>query len=102
MPLHGRKFTWSNQQDVPTLVQLDRVFYMVAWEDMYPNALLQSSALEDSDHCPLLLGLRDNRVGKRRFHFETFWPKLEGFLEVVEGAWNSVQRGSCPKSSLNF
>jgi len=25
LPLHGRKFTWSNQQDSPTLVKLDRV-----------------------------------------------------------------------------
>jgi endonuclease/exonuclease/phosphatase family metal-dependent hydrolase len=86
MPLHGRKFTWSNQQEAPTLMRLDRVFYTVAWEDMYPNALLQSSASDDSDHYPLLLGLQDNRAGKRQFHFETFLPKLEGFLEVVEGA----------------
>lgn len=26
LPLQGRKFTWSNQQDTPTLVKLDRVF----------------------------------------------------------------------------
>jgi exonuclease III len=25
IPLHGRKFTWSNQQAAPTLVRLDRV-----------------------------------------------------------------------------
>jgi hypothetical protein len=46
------------------------------WGD--PNVLLQSAATSDSDHCPLLLGLKDNKVGKRRFHFEAFWPKLEG------------------------
>jgi hypothetical protein len=27
MPLHGRKFTWSNQQDNPTLVRLDSLPY---------------------------------------------------------------------------
>ena len=26
LSLHGRKFTWSNQQDSPTLVKLDIVF----------------------------------------------------------------------------
>ena len=79
IPLHGRKYTWSNQQNNPTLVKLDRVFCSVDWEDLFPNCLLQSMASEDSDHCPLLLGLQDNKSGRRRFHFEAFWPKLEGF-----------------------
>jgi hypothetical protein len=26
LALHGRKFTWSNRQDPPTLVKLDRMF----------------------------------------------------------------------------
>ena len=29
IPLHGRKFTWSNLQDSPTLVKLDRVLCSV-------------------------------------------------------------------------
>jgi len=32
IPLHGRKFTWSNLQDSPTLVKLDRVLCSVDWE----------------------------------------------------------------------
>jgi hypothetical protein len=36
------------------------------------------------------LGLKDNKTGKRHFYFEAFWPRLDGFLEAVEGAWNSV------------
>jgi hypothetical protein len=63
--------------------------------------LLQSAASEDSDHCPLLLGLKDNMTGKRRFYFEVFWPKLDGFLEAVEGAWNSVQAKACPFRTLD-
>ena len=59
VPLQGRKFTWSNQQDNPTLVKLDRVFCSSEWEQIFPNCLLQSSATEGSDHCPLLLGLHD-------------------------------------------
>ena len=64
IPLHGRKFTWSNQQLSPTLVRLDRVLCSVDWEEKFPNCLLQSMASNDSDHCPLLLGLRDNMVGR--------------------------------------
>ncbi|KAL5647598.1 hypothetical protein ACJX0J_041953, partial [Zea mays] len=27
-------------------------------------------------------------MGKRRFHFESFWPKLDGFMEVVQQSYN--------------
>jgi hypothetical protein len=102
LPLHGRKYTWSNQHDSPTLVRFDRVLCTVAWEELYPNSLLQSVASDDSDHCSLLLlGLKDNRAGKRRFHFESYLPKLEGFQEAVQGAWQSVQQCICPFSYLD-
>jgi len=57
-------------------------------------------ASDDSDHCPLLLGLRDITPGRRRFHFESFWPKLGGFQEVVSSAWTSVPAGPCPFITL--
>jgi exonuclease III len=59
LPLHGRRFTWSNGHNNPTLVRLDRVFCSVEWEEAFPDCLLQSSATQDSDHCPLILGLQD-------------------------------------------
>jgi len=59
-------------------------------------------ASEDSDHCPLLLGLQDNKLGRRRFHFESFWPKLEGFQDTIADAWASVQAGPCPFLTLDF
>jgi exonuclease III len=78
VPLHGRKFTWSNGQNYPTLVRLDRAFCSVEWEQIFPNCLLQSAASQYSDHCPLILGLNGIRQGKRRFHFKAFWPRLDG------------------------
>lgn len=101
IPLHGRKYTWSNQQDNPVLVKLDRAFCSVDWEIMFPNVLLQSAASLDSDHCPLILGLRDNMFGKRRFHFESFWTKIEGFHETVEAAWDSVETDNSPFLTLD-
>jgi hypothetical protein len=77
-------------------VKLDRVLCTLDWEEMFPNSLLQSLASNDSDHCPLLLGLRDNISGRRMFHFESFWPKIDGFLEVVSLAWQSVPVSNCP------
>jgi hypothetical protein len=104
LPLHGRKFTWSSSSfsSSPTLVRLDRVFCSMDWEEKFPDYLLQSSASDESDHCPLLLGLRDNPPGKRRFHFETFWPNLDGFMDVVEVAWGSEHSSRCLVESLSL
>ena len=57
---------------------------------------MQSTATDGSDHCPRLLGLNDVQPSKARFHFESFWPTLDGFQETVESAWSSVQATSCP------
>ena len=102
LELLGRRYTWSNERASPTLVRLDRLFYTTDWEIYFPNCILQSSATMFSDHCPLLLGLKDNHWGKRRFHFEPFWPKFEGFHDAVSSAWNSVQNISCPLKTLSL
>jgi hypothetical protein len=51
--LVGRRFTWSSSVSgsSPMLVKLDRVFCSVDWED--------------SDHCPLILGLVDRHPRKK-------------------------------------
>jgi exonuclease III len=102
VPLIGKKITWSNGQANPTLVRLDRVFCSVDWEELFPNCLLQNSATQDSDHCPLVLGLQDFKHGKRRFHFEEFWPKLGGFQDVVATGWSLVLTGPCPLVTLSL
>lgn len=56
----------------------------------------------DSDHCPLILGLRDIIPGKGRFHFESYWPKTDGFQEVVIQSWGLVEASSCPIETLSL
>uniref|UniRef100_A0A453NQ47 Uncharacterized protein n=1 Tax=Aegilops tauschii subsp. strangulata TaxID=200361 RepID=A0A453NQ47_AEGTS len=36
LPLKGRRFTWSNMQDVPLLEQLDWFFTSSSWINQYP------------------------------------------------------------------
>ena len=100
LPLQRRKYTWSNQQDKPTLVKLDRALCSSECEQLFPNCLLQSTATDGSDHCPLLLGLNDVQPTKARFHFESFWTKQVGFLEIVEADWSSVPHSNCPFDTL--
>lgn len=68
-PLLGRRYTWSNERDSPTLVKLDRVLCTADWENLYPDCILQCQATEISDHCPLVLRLNDGVQAKKRFHF---------------------------------
>lgn len=50
IPLIGRRYTWSNEREAPTLVKLDRVLCTADWEAMFPDCILQSQATEISDH----------------------------------------------------
>jgi hypothetical protein len=70
------------------------------WEGMFPDCLLQSSASSISDNCPLLLGLNDLTQGRRRFHFESFWTRLEGFMDVVQQSWSQPVSAGCPLQLL--
>jgi len=58
--------------------------------------------LEIQTTAPLLLGLQDSPAGKRRFHFEAFWPSLDGFTETVEAAWTAVPAHPCPLETLSL
>lgn len=82
LPLVGRKYTWSNGQQNPTLVKLDRVFSSLDWDDQFPWALLQSLASFESDHCPLLLGLKDIVQGKPRSILRLFGQDWKGFRKL--------------------
>lgn len=88
--LHGRRYTWSSEQQAPTLVRNDRVMCTTDWETLQPHHVLRCLSSAASDHCPMLVDCSPRLGGKRRFHFERFWPKLEGFQQTVSEAWNSV------------
>jgi exonuclease III len=91
MPLLGRSFTWSNEQEEPILARLDRVLFNPTWEDLYPISDLAALSTNISDHCPLLMTCSSARARSFRFRFENFWPKLPGFQEVVQAAWSASE-----------
>uniref|UniRef100_J3NC32 Reverse transcriptase domain-containing protein n=1 Tax=Oryza brachyantha TaxID=4533 RepID=J3NC32_ORYBR len=85
--LFGRRYTWSNEQQIPTLVRLDRVFVSTDWEDSFTDANLQALSSSASDHCPLLLSSGQGSTASRHFHFENCWTKMEGFHDIVNETW---------------
>lgn len=50
LPLHGRKFTWSNKQDPPSLERLDWFFSSNSWTLAYPQTAAWALNMEVSDH----------------------------------------------------
>jgi exonuclease III len=100
--LIGRRYTWSNEREHPTLVRLDRWFCSVEWADLYPDATLAALSSSLSDHCPIQMSMSVQIHTKRRFRFEKFWLKLEGFADVVVGSWGSAGAPADPLQLLDF
>jgi hypothetical protein len=96
---NGRRYTWSNEREQATLERLDRVFSTMDWEMIFPASLLSALSSAASDHYPLLLNLEPLPTG-RRFRFEAFWPKAEGFSDTVWGAWSSTLAEENPFKGL--
>jgi exonuclease III len=88
--LNGRRYTWTNEQSPPTLVRLDRVLCSADWEEQHGECHLRCLASVVSDHSPLLLDCSPQPPARRRFHFEDFWTRLDGYQDVVAAAWTSV------------
>lgn len=100
--LFGRRYTWSSEQERPTITKINKVLMNADWEDFFRDAHLQALSSSASDHCPLLLACEAMVHRSRRFEFEAFWLHLEGFEEVVRSAWDVVPAGSNALSSLHF
>jgi hypothetical protein len=92
--LQNRRYTWSNERQNPTMVRLDIVFCNQEWEALFPDFALSALPTGASDHCPIILNHQDNVVRKASFRFESYWLKLDGFMEVVQAAWSKAQSGS--------
>lgn len=99
--LHNRKYTWSNGQDNPTLVHLDRFFCNNDWDINYSTWGLQALSSSMSDHCPLFLCQQSTPPRKAKFKFECFWTKIPGFFEVVKEAWDRSAAGNNPMMILH-
>ena len=94
LPLLGGKYTWSNNQQNPTLEKLDRILISDDWEKLFPLTNLRKLPRELSDHNPLLLCTEQSTHKKSKaFCFETFWLKHQEFLQKISEIWDVHVRG---------
>ena len=91
----GRRFTWSNNQQDPTMKKLDRVLISLDWEHLFPLVTLRLLTRELSDHAPIVVDLGLNRPKvEKPFKFELCWFLREDLADVVKKVWDSSFLGN--------
>jgi endonuclease/exonuclease/phosphatase family metal-dependent hydrolase len=74
-------FSWSNNQRIPIMAALDRVFVTTELDTKYPLATVKMLPKGISDHNPMLIDL--GGVCQDRdylFRFEKWWLEMEDFF----------------------
>ena len=83
------------------MTKIDRVLVSVDWELYYPDVLLQALSTNISDHAPLHLSTAAPFCAKKRFRFELYWTRLEGFEQPVQEAWVCAEEITDPFKRLD-
>lgn len=91
LPCGGSLFTWSNNQEDPVMSRIDRFLVDARWCELYPNVHQFSVPRPVSDHCPIFLDSQIDSWGPSPFRFELMWLEEKGFVELVQGWWQSFQ-----------
>lgn len=92
-------YTWSNNQEDPTLEKLDRILVSKDWEEIFPTAMVKRLPRGVSDHNPLILSSGMLKPQKFiQFKFELNWLEYPDFLSAVEKIWTKPCRA---KSSID-
>ena len=68
----GHPFTWRNKREAKqndetfVTARLDRVFASASWLDKYDGVCVSHLAMQNSDHCPMVLSLPDSHSTRKR------------------------------------
>lgn len=92
LPLHGRKYTWSNKQDPPMLERLDWFFTLSSWTTSYPESTAWALTMEVSDHVSCVIKINTDVPKSHIFRFANYWMDHADFMFVVEHGWNVPTR----------
>jgi hypothetical protein len=85
--LRGKKYTWCNDQQTPTMTRIDHLFASVDWLEIFPRTNLRALASLGSDHSALFLHGDVNLDFYKGFRFESHWVHRAGFLDTIKEAW---------------
>lgn len=97
-PLGGRRYTWSNKRDLPSLARLDRFLFNTAWDDLHPSSHQSGLFSFPSDHCPILLSVHSHPPSPKSFRFENMWVLEPGFDLMLANLWCSFSVSGSPNA----
>lgn len=84
----GGRYTWSNNQETPTLERLDMYLVCKTWGNIFPLAMVYKLPREHSDHNPLIITTKVKQpLKKLSFKFELASLKHPDSLTKVEEIW---------------
>ena len=90
MGYNGQKFTWCNHRKDGARIwkRLDRGMINDQWLEKMPYSSITHLPSLGSDHCPLLMDVRDiNANIIRYFKFLNYWTDSDTFLASVKKCW---------------
>lgn len=104
LPLHGRKYTWTNKQHPPLLERLDWFFTSNSWTLSYRTSAAWALNMETSDHVPCVIKISTDVPKTPRFRFENYLMEHEQFLAVVQHGWGlpTVQTDTAKRITEKF
>ena len=91
IPLFGGNYTWSNNQEMVSMLRINRFLYTVDWDEGFITISQKRLVRLTSDHFPIMLECGSILRGRQPFRFENMWLKADGFLERVRNWWGSYQ-----------
>jgi hypothetical protein len=79
-----QRSTWTNKQNNPTMVNLDRVLFSSGWVDKFPLSISWDLNRIGSDHVPIVVDNGESiPIRPRYFFFEQQWTTLPDFQQIV-------------------
>ncbi|KAK4382844.1 hypothetical protein Sango_2834200 [Sesamum angolense] len=82
----GGLFTWTDHR---IWQRLNCVLFASEWIDVFPYNFVHHLPRSSSDHCPLLIKIRDVATsGPSSFSFQNMWTRHLDFICVVKDSWS--------------
>lgn len=90
LKISNRCYTWSNNQESPIMVSLDRLLVSTTWDQHFLISLVKTLPRAGSDHTPLLLNTRHHsHISPKLFSFEKWWLDQDDFVPFITKWWSA-------------